>query len=415
MECLVGIKIKMLRIILPVLILLGSIGVAFALISNREAPPQEEITEATIVVEAMMPAREDVYLRVASQGTVQARTNTTLVSEVAGRVVEVSPAFVVGGFFRAGDTLIRLDDQNYRAAASQSEAAVASARSALAQERAEAEIARREWDRMTEAQQNQIRTPDLYLRIPQLENAEAQLASAQANLEKARADLNKTTITAPYDGLISAKNTDIGQFVSAGATIAEIFAVDYAEVRLPIPENKIEYLDLPSPLNETAASNDEFYAAGLDVELSSVLGGTEYRWSGRLTRTEAVLDTRTRVLFSVVQVRDPYKLYSNEHEEPLRIGTYVNAEIQGRLLEDVMILPRYTLLANDLVWVADRENRLRTRYVDVITSSGDQVYIRSGLEAGDQVILTRMENPLNSTLVQVELQPNPAGKLSQGR
>jgi len=411
----VGIKIKMLRIILPVLILLGSIGVAFALISNREAPPQEEITEATIVVEAMMPAREDVYLRVASQGTVQARTNTTLVSEVAGRVVEVSPAFVVGGFFRAGDTLIRLDDQNYRAAASQSEAAVASARSALAQERAEAEIARREWDRMTEAQQNQIRTPDLYLRIPQLENAEAQLASAQANLEKARADLNKTTITAPYDGLISAKNTDIGQFVSAGATIAEIFAVDYAEVRLPIPENKIEYLDLPSPLNETAASNDEFYAAGLDVELSSVLGGTEYRWSGRLTRTEAVLDTRTRVLFSVVQVRDPYKLYSNEHEEPLRIGTYVNAEIQGRLLEDVMILPRYTLLANDLVWVADRENRLRTRYVDVITSSGDQVYIRSGLEAGDQVILTRMENPLNSTLVQVELQPNPAAKLSQGR
>ncbi len=410
-----GIKIKMLRIILPVLILLGSIGVAFALISNREAPPQEEITEATIVVEAMMPAREDVYLRVASQGTVQARTNTTLVSEVAGRVVEVSPAFVVGGFFRAGDTLIRLDDQNYRAAASQSEAAVASARSALAQERAEAEIARREWDRMTEAQQNQIRTPDLYLRIPQLENAEAQLASAQANLEKARADLNKTTITAPYDGLISAKNTDIGQFVSAGATIAEIFAVDYAEVRLPIPENKIEYLDLPSPLNETAASNDEFYAAGLDVELSSVLGGTEYRWSGRLTRTEAVLDTRTRVLFSVVQVRDPYKLYSNEHEEPLRIGTYVNAEIQGRLLEDVMILPRYTLLANDLVWVADRENRLRTRYVDVITSSGDQVYIRSGLEAGDQVILTRMENPLNSTLVQVELQPNPAAKLSQGR
>ena len=405
----------MLRIILPVLILLGSIGVAFALISNREAPPQEEITEATIVVEAMMPAREDVYLRVASQGTVQARTNTTLVSEVAGRVVEVSPAFVVGGFFRAGDTLIRLDDQNYRAAASQSEAAVASARSALAQERAEAEIARREWDRMTEAQQNQIRTPDLYLRIPQLENAEAQLASAQANLEKARADLNKTTITAPYDGLISAKNTDIGQFVSAGATIAEIFAVDYAEVRLPIPENKIEYLDLPSPLNETAASNDEFYAAGLDVELSSVLGGTEYRWSGRLTRTEAVLDTRTRVLFSVVQVRDPYKLYSNEHEEPLRIGTYVNAEIQGRLLEDVMILPRYTLLANDLGWVADRENRLRTRYVDVITSSGDQVYIRSGLEAGDQVILTRMENPLNSTLVQVELQPNPAAKLSQGR
>ena len=210
---------------------------------------------------------------------------------------------------------------------------------------------------------------------------------------------------APYDGLISAKNTDIGQFVSTGTAIAETFAVDYAEVRLPIPENKIQFLNLPSSIPGFTDNSDDYYSSGAEVELISDIGNQRFRWTGHLTRTEGVLDTRTRVLFSVVQVRDPYNLYSNEHQEPLRIGTYVNAEIQGQLLEDVVVLPRHTLQANNLVWVADQENRLRSRIVDLITSNGDEVYIRSGLEPGDKVVLTRMENPLNSTLVQTRIKP----------
>jgi RND family efflux transporter MFP subunit len=257
---------------------------------------------------------------------------------------------------------------------------------------------------MSEQQRSQIRARDLYLRKPQLEEAEARLASAESDLEKSRADLAKTSIIAPYDGLVSAKNTDIGQFVSTGSAIAEIFAIDYAEVRLPIPENKIQYLDLPSSIQEFSG-NDDYYNSGPEVELVSEIGDRIYHWTGHLSRTEGVLDTLTRVLFSVVQVSDPYNLYSMEHDEPLRIGAYVNAEIQGQLLEDVVVLPRYTLQANDLVWVADQENRLRARTVEVITSNGDEVYIRGGLVAGDQVVLTRMENPLNSTLVQTQIQP----------
>lgn len=389
------------RILLPIIILLGSIGATVALVGNREQPAQEEIAEARLLVEVMQPQRRDTFITVSSQGTVEPRTRTNIVSEVSGRVTEVSPAFVAGGFFRTGDVLLRLDDQNYRAAVSQTNASVATARSLLEQERGQADVAQREWDRMSEQQRNQIRARDLYLRKPQLEEAEARLASAQADLEKAQADLAKTIITAPYDGLVSAKNTDIGQFVSIGSAIAEIFAVDYAEVRLPIPENKIQYLNLPSSVQTSA---DHEYSSGSSVELVSDIGNRIFHWNGQLSRTEGVLDTRTRVLFSVVQVSDPYNLYGSSHEEPLRIGTYVNAEIQGQLLEDVMVLPRHTLQANDLVWVADQENRLRSRTVNVITSNGDDVYISGGLEAGDKVVLTRMENPLNSTPVQIQLQ-----------
>jgi len=389
---------------LPIIIIVGSIAVTVALVANREQPAQEELSEANILVEVMLPQVSDTYITVSSQGTVEPRTRTNIVSEVSGRVIEVSPAFVAGGFFRSGDVLLKLDDQNYRAALSRDAASVATARSLLEQERGQADVAQREWDRMSEQQRSQIRARDLYLRKPQLEEAEARLASAESDLEKSRADLAKTSIIAPYDGLVSAKNTDIGQFVSTGSAIAEIFAIDYAEVRLPIPENKIQYLDLPSSIQEFS-NNDDYYNSGPEVELVSEIGDRIYHWTGHLSRTEGVLDTLTRVLFSVVQVSDPYNLYSMEHDEPLRIGTYVNAEIQGQLLEDVVVLPRHTLQANDLVWVADQENRLRARTVEVITSNGDEVYIRGGLETGDQVILTRLENPLNSTLVQTQVQP----------
>jgi len=392
------------KILLPIIILIGSIGATVALVSNREQPVQEELTEARLLVDVIQPQVQDTYITVSSQGTAEPRTRTNIVSEVSGRVTEVSPAFVAGGFFRNGDVLLKLDDQNYRAAVSQNTAAVATARSLLEQERGQADVAQREWDRMSEQQREQIRARDLYLRKPQLEEAEARLVSAQADLEKAQADLAKTIIKAPYDGLVSAKNTDIGQFVSTGSAIAEVFAVDYAEVRLPIPENKIQYLDLPSSIQDFNGA-DNAYNTGPEVELISDIGNRRFHWNGHLSRTEGVLDTRTRVLFSVVQVSDPYNLYNSVHEEPLRIGTYVKAEIQGQLLEDVMVLPRHTLQANDLVWVADQENRLRSRSVDVITSNGDEVYIRGGLEVGDKVVLTRMENPLNSTPVQVQMQP----------
>lgn len=388
----------MYKKVLPVLIIVAAIVVSALLRMSRPDAEQNDPLQLVVTVDAMSVAVVDSYITVPSQGTVEPRTRTNLVSEVAGQVVEVSPAFVAGGFFRQGDILVKLEDQDYRAAVRRAEASVASARSLLEQEKGQADVAQREWDRMTAEEQSRIRARELYLRKPQLEEARARLASAEADLEQAMTDLAKTTITAPYDGLVSAKNTDIGQFVTTGASIAETFAVDYAEVRLPVPETKISFLDLPSA---TGYKNDDYAP---EVDLVSRIGDTEYHWTGKLTRTEGVLDTRTRVLFSVVQIEDPYNLYSNEMgREPLRIGTYVNAAIQGRLLEDVVVLPRYTLQSNNIIWTADNEGRLRPKTVEVLTINGDNVYISAGLKDGDQVVITRLENPLNGMQVQVNI------------
>ncbi len=382
---------------IPALIVLLAVAISIGMGKMRQQPEQSEPSEATLLVETITVAPVNTRITVVSQGTVEPRTRTSLVSEVSGQVVEVSSAFVAGGFFRKGDLLLRLDDQNYRAALTRAEAGVATARSALEQERGQGDVAQREWDRMSQAQQNQIRAKDLYLRKPQLAEAQARLASALADLEDAGVDLAKTTVIAPYDGLVSSKNTDIGQFVNAGSVLAETFAVDYAEVRLPIPENKIAFLDLPSAIRNGTMDNN----TGPLVELVSRLGERNYTWEGHLTRTEGVLDIRTRVMFSVVQVEDPYGLYGTTHEEPLRIGTYVNAAIQGRELENVFLLPRHTLQANDLVWVADQENRLRARQVKVVTTNGDNAFVSEGLQPGDRVVITRMENPLPGMAVEV--------------
>lgn len=392
----------MLKKVLPVLIIAAAIAVAAMLRLARPEAEQNEPQQLAVVVDAVTVRVEDAAITVASQGTVEPRTRTNLVSEVSGQVVETSPAFVAGGFFRKGDVLVRLDDANYRAAVSRAEASVASARSALELERGQADVAQREWDRMTAQQQASIRAKELYLRKPQLEEAVARLESAEADLEQASNDLAKTVVIAPYDGLVSAKNTDIGQYVTTGSSIAETFAVDYAEIRLPIPETKIAFLDLPSAVENFNATSGN----APEVDLVSRIGNRDYHWTGHLTRTEGVLDTRTRVMFSVVQVEDPYNLYSADSgwsREPLRIGTYVNASIRGRVLEDVVVLPRYTLQANNVVWTTDAEGRLRPKTVEVLTINGDDVYISGGLENGDRVILTRLENPLNGAPVQVNL------------
>ncbi len=385
------------KFLLPVGILIVAAVAMRLLLSMREEPATEVPVERKALVEVQTLLREDARITVASQGTVTARTESDLIAEVSGQIVKVAPTFVVGGFFRKGDLLVELDPQNLQAAVSKAEAAVAAAVSALALEHGQSDVAQREWDRMTAEQQARVRAKELYLLKPQLAEAEARLVSARADLADAQNDLRKTRIVAPFDGLLNEKSTDLGQFLNAGSKIGSLFAVDYAEVRLPIPETRLPLLDLPGSL---VAGDSK--TADIDVQLYTQLGDRTFEWAGKLTRTEGVLDTRTRTLYAVVQVADPYGLYGSQPAQPLLIGTYVNAEIAGKMLDDVYVVPRHTLETGDLVWVADAEDRLRARAVKVVTSNGDNAYISDGFLPGDRLVLTRLENPLNGMAVQAQ-------------
>ena len=166
--------------------------------------------------------------------------------------------------------------------------------------------------------------------------------------------------------------------------------------------NVLAFFELPGSL----VAGGSAAGSGVEVLLYSKLGEQHVEWPATLTRTEGVLDTRTRTLYSVVQIADPYGLYGSRYPQPLLIGTYVNAEIAGRLLDDVYVIPRHTLEAGDLVWVADGENRLRGRKVNLVTANGDVAYVADGFLPGDRLVLTRLESPLNGMAVQAAVLPS---------
>ena len=383
---------KQKQAIISVALLAGAAAISTLLYLQRPPAEISEPSYAAVSVDVAEVVKVNPRIQVQAQGTVTPVQETTLLSEVKGRIIEVADNFHVGGFVSTGDVLLRIDPRDYQTALLHAEAAVESAESALVQEKGRAEVALREWEKLPRGSQRSEEARDLYLRKPQLEQARAQLLAAQADLNTARDNLDRTVIRAPYDALIREKLGDLGQFVGAGTMLAKIFSVEAAEVRLPIPQSRLEYLELPGVAG---------YEEGSLIDLYTDVGGDIKHWNARLHRTEGVFDERSRVLFTVARIDDPYAL-RHPGREPLRIGTFVNANIEGRELDDVVVLPRYVLRAGEYVWVVDDSMRLRNRKVSTLRTGGDKVYIDAGLDAGELVSLTNLNASFAGAEVEIQ-------------
>ena len=372
--------------------LAGSAAITALLYLNR--PPTEIAAPVYVPVSVDVAeiVKENLRIQVQAQGTVSPLQETSILSEVKGRVIEVSPAFNVGGFVSRDDMLLRIDPRDYQTSLLRAQAAVESAESNLAQEKGRSEVALREWKKLPKGSQRSQEAKDLYLRKPQLELAEAQLLAAHADLNTARDNLDRTNIKAPYDALIRNKHSDLGQFVSPGTPLADIFSVESAEIRLPIPQSKLAYLELPDLGT---------YDNGSSIDLYTDVSGEVKHWTAFLHRTEGTFDERSRALFTVARIEDPYALKDTDRQ-PLRIGTFVNANIEGRELADIVTLPRYVLRAGNFVWVVDESMHLRNRKVTILRTGGDLVYISAGLDEGDLVSLTNLDNSFDGSRVRIQ-------------
>ncbi|MEH6517388.1 MAG: efflux RND transporter periplasmic adaptor subunit [Halioglobus sp.] len=385
---------------LSLLLLGGAAVISGVLFLNRPSSAISEPVYVPITVDVTQAVMQTIRIPVAAQGTVSALQSTHIQAEVKGRIVELSPAFNVGGFIAADEVILRIDPRDYETNLLRAQAAVESAESILAQERGRAQVAKREWDNLPKGSQRSEEAKDLYLRKPQLEQAEAQLLAARADYDTANDNLERTVIRAPYDAIIREKQTDLGQFVAAGSPLAVVFSVAYAEVRLPIPQSKLAYLDLPGLSG---------YEQEVPIDLYTDVAGDISHWPARLDRTEGVFDERSRALFTVARVEDPYGLKHPERGA-LRIGTFVNATIQGKAIESLVRLPRYILRAGNNLWVVDANNRLRNRQVTVLRTGGDQVYVSEGLQENDLISLTTVDSSLDGAEVSI-ISRTPSNKL----
>jgi RND family efflux transporter MFP subunit len=382
-------RLRLLKIAAPVLLLVaGAVG-SVAMVGMRpevETRPPERKPPLVRIEEVRL---EDHRYHVRSQGTVSPRTESQLVPEVAGRVTWVSRSLASGGFFKVGETLLKIDPYDYQQAVIQARAEVARAKLRLAQEEAEARVARKEWGDLGSGE-----AKALTLREPQLEEARAALAAAEAQLDKTERDLDRTKVRAPYAGRVREERVDVGQFVTTGAPVATIYSVDYAEVRLPLPNNELAYLEIPLGYRDDPGTD-----SGPRVVLRSEFAGKIFEWEGRIVRTEGEIDPSSRMVHVVAQIKDPYAKGSHPERPPLAVGMFVEAEIEGRKVSDVAVLPRAALRGRDEMLVIDEESRLRFRPVEVSRTTDTEVIVAGGLAAGERVLLSPLEAVTDGMLV----------------
>jgi RND family efflux transporter MFP subunit len=372
-----------MKVLLPIAFLGVAIVISFVMIQSRPAAMQKAAPPPALLVSVATATREHTNFVIRSQGLVSPRTETVMVSEVAGQIIEVSPAFVSGGFFKRGDVLVRIDPRNYQSAVKQARAGLARARTQVATENALAGYAYEDWQRLREGTGAREQASDLTLRKPQLAEALAELDSMEAALEKAEEDLNRTIIRAPYDGMVREKVADIGQYVNVGSQLARTFAIDRAEVRLPLTQQDLKFLDLRG-LDQGQA---------LEVDLFSDIGGDRFHWPARIVRSEGVFDPVSRVLYVVAQVEDPYDLAGGGHE-PLRMGTFVTAEIEGKSGGDLFTIPRHALSRGTTLWIVDDESKIQPREVSIVRTDEQYAYVSEGIRDGERFAVTPIDTPL---------------------
>ena len=381
---------KFFKFMLPLILIVMSLAMVGMLVVYKNSQRAERKPESTqaILVDTVVAEITSLKLSVNSQGTVRPRTETTLVAEVSGKIVSVSADFVAGGFFHEGDVLLQIDPSDYQAGLKRANAALASKRAKLADETARSEQALKDWQNMGKTG----KPSDLGLRIPQMADAKANVSAAEADVAKARRDLERTSITVPYDGLVRQKSVDIGQYVTPGTRLGVTFAIDTAEVRLPLTNNDMKYLQLPSGM----AAKSEIRSFP-PVTLSTERAGNSDHWQARIIRTEGVVDETSRVVYAVAQIVDPYGVLGLSQQKELKVGTFVNAEIEGLPADNVIVLPRYVLRSDQTVMVINENNELEILPVEVLRSQPKKVYISSGINAGDRVITTTLDAPVPGT------------------
>ncbi|MFB0979634.1 MAG: efflux RND transporter periplasmic adaptor subunit [Alteromonadaceae bacterium] len=359
---------------------------------------------ASIAVETAQLKVSNYPVWIESYGTAEPLTQTQLVSEVSGRVIEVANNIRAGSSFKAGDILLYIDPRDYQIEVDVAKSTVADAWVKYKEELAQADVAERDWNVKPGSEAGR----DLALRKPQVAAALASYDASKARQAKAELNLERTQVKAPFDGKILKQMVDLGQVVNPSQAIAEIYSTDFIEVRLPVKAQDLAHIQL----------SDEYHAPGNTpqnnqnhlpvVFFEGELGGKTYTWEGKLVRNEGAFDSSTRMLYVVAKLDNPF--VSSQHLPALRVGQFLRAKIEGTQLMDVYAIPRRAVSQSNMIAVAEKgllQKRLikplwtDAKSVVISASSGVSGVINYGgvINSTDQLILTPTANLASGTRV----------------
>lgn len=362
---------------MPIAIFAGLVAIAVIIRMNPpETPQRPQFSGPTMTVETIPVLPRDYRIMLQSYGTVQPRTRSMLVAQVGGQIVEINENVRDGGFFEKGDSLGQIDPRDYEADVQIALASLADAKQAMAEAIARSDQAREDWERLG----NEGEPSKLVLRIPQLEAARAGVGSAESALTKVKLDLERTSIVAPFAGRVIRKLVDLGQVVGPNTQLAEIYATDVVEIRLPLRNRDLGFIDLPESYRHSGPRE-----TSIDVLIKSDLIGNE-KWQARLVRTEGAIDESARQLHVIAQIDDPFGPRS-EGRSPLKIGQYVTAEIEGKTLPGALVIPNSAIYQGSYVYTVE-DDILRRRDIEIAWQNDIDAVVDNGLELGMDLVMT---------------------------
>ncbi len=372
---------RILLKILPLLIILGAAVLMVFMIFIRPAPKKEIKENPGALAEVQTIAAVDHQIVVAGTGTVHARKEATITPQVSGKIIYVSDHFASGGFFRKGQLMFEIEKVDYELAVERAKASLAQAELELAREESNARIARMEWENLSRDRADKPNPLVLY--EPQLKRARANVVSANAALKQARLDLERTRVYAPFNCRVRSEDIDVGQYIRSGSNVAVVAGTDEAEIIVPLSIDELQWIKIPR--NGTKIKGSE-----ASVKVTS--GNGAYMWEGEIVRSLGEVDEKGRMARVVIAVKDPYRLNMRRinGEPDLEVGMFVEVDIYGEKIMDVVLLPRDAIREENTVWIADEQNMLRIRQVDILRSEKANVIVQSGLSDGDRVVITKI-------------------------
>ncbi|MBN1796570.1 MAG: efflux RND transporter periplasmic adaptor subunit [Sedimentisphaerales bacterium] len=381
---------KQVLIIVIILVTTSIISGLFILL--KPAPEKVIPQKLAPLVEVTQLQKRDIQMTVTGYGTARAKTEVEIAPQVSGKIVSVNREFKAGGFIKAGEQIIRIDPRDYQLAVRQAEAGVADAEVKLELEKSEAAVAIEEWKQLHPG--TEPGSP-LVLRQPQIKQAQALLDSAEASLATAQLNLDRTSIELPVDARIMTETADLGQFVTTGQSIGRAYGIDAIEIEVPLEDKDLAWFDIPDPTN--GYSKDK----GSDVLVKADFAGKELSWKGFVKRTVGQVDAKSRLVYIVVEVPEPFK-----SETTLLPGTFVETQIQGDILKNAFAIPRNSLHNKNEVWIVN-DNKLHITTLNIVRDDKDFAYTTSTLTDGDLIITSSLDAVVDGMTVRISQDENP--------
>lgn len=377
----------------PFLIIVGAVVGIAVMLATAPKPAKSDEAPLPIAVEIATARAEETTLHVATQGQVKSKNEAAVAAQVAGQLIEIAPTLEPGAFVKKGEVLARIDPAQYRLAVDRSRSQVARAREALARARSEADLAERDWNELgLEGDPS-----ELTLQKPQVNAALADLKTAEAAVNESLLNLERTEIRAPFDGRVKSRSANVGDYISPGAPLASIFAVDVAQVRIPLSDADLAVLGIAPGFiaGEGAAPK---------AHLSAVVAGEPREWRGRLVLVDASVDPATRLVYGLVEVADPF---GASNAAPLAPGLFADVRIDSGERLQLVAIPRGALKKNQYLYVVDKEGAIRAREAAPAMADAEELFFRTGLEPGERVVVSYLPSPRDGMKVRDINAPAP--------